>query len=101
MKLQLGFEAHSYSQIGSVTSPLPRTVKGRLAKKPSRAQAAYGQGKSSAQVATELESRYRIVETFYQLEEDNLMIPLLEEDYRDVLDAQMSGHRTVATLTNR
>jgi hypothetical protein len=101
MNLQFGFESHAYSQIGSFASPLPQSVKRRLAKRPSPAQIGYGQGKSSSQVAIELETRYRIVETFYNLEEDNLIIPLLADDYRDLLDAQMSGLQTVATVTTR
>jgi hypothetical protein len=77
MKLQLGFENTPYS---GVRSALPLSIRKRMARRPSPAQQAYGQGKTVGQVATELEKKYGVVETFYNLEE-NFIVDAFEEAY--------------------
>lgn len=72
MKLVLGFEDMPYSARYSQQSPLPASIKKRRPRILSPAQRGYGQGKTTGQVATDLENRYKIVETFYGLEEDNI-----------------------------
>jgi hypothetical protein len=89
MNLQLGFESHPYSARYSASSPLTASVKSRGGRRMSLAQQMYGQGKNSGQVALELETKYQIVETFYKMEEDNLIIPLLADEYRAALDLEM------------
>lgn len=78
MKLVLGFESYPYSARYNAESPLTATVKKRRPKVLSRAQEGYGAGKTSGQVAQELEEKYKIVETFYELEED-FIVELIEE----------------------
>jgi hypothetical protein len=67
MKLMLGFESISYS----VAAPIRRRVKIRPTK-------SYGQGKTTSEVSKDLEERYKIVDTFYTMEEDYI-IDLIEE----------------------
>lgn len=89
MKLNLGFEDHAYEARYSESSPLTKAVKKAAPKRPTRAQMAYGQGKTTAEVAAELEAKYSIVETFVELEEDNIT-ELLEDAYGEHLEAIMS-----------
>jgi hypothetical protein len=44
----------------------------------SKPQEAYGQGKTTREVAAELETKYKIVETFYEMEEDYI-VSLIED----------------------
>jgi len=50
----------------------------------------YGAGKTSGQVAEDLEKRYSIVETFYTLEED-FIVDKFETAYQSALDLGMTG----------
>lgn len=98
MKLQFGFDDHAYTARYSLSSPLTATVKKRGGRRLSPVQQAYGQGKSVGQVALELERKYKIVETFYYIEEDNLIIPMLAEGYRDALEMEMKTQGTTGTF---
>lgn len=70
--LSFGFEAVPYTGKASpLTSRLGR---------PRRGSSQYGYGKTTVQVAKELEDQYGIVETFFQLEEQKIT-DLLEEAY--------------------
>jgi len=70
MKLQLGFENTPYSARYSQQSPLTATQKRRQPQQMSKPQQDYGKSKTVGQVAEELEKKYHIVETFFNLEED-------------------------------
>jgi hypothetical protein len=78
MKLMLGFESISYS----VSAPVRRRVKVRPTKD-------YGQGKTTGDVSKDLEERYKIVDTFYTMEEDYI-IDLIEEQAALDLDEVMT-----------
>jgi hypothetical protein len=54
----------------------------------SRAQQAYGQGKTTSEVAADLEARYKIVETFWEMEEDNF-VEVIEEAFADDIEDVM------------
>jgi hypothetical protein len=101
MKLQMGVEDHAYSARYSSSSPLPASVKKRVAKRPSPAQLAYGATKTTEQVAADLEKKYGLIETFYGLEEDSLIIPLLEDAFGDALASEMSGKPVVDIITSK
>jgi hypothetical protein len=88
MKLHLGFEDHPYETRYKESSPLTRTVKKGRPKVLSRPQQAYGQGKTTAEVAAELETKYGIVEKFYELEEDNI-IEMVEEAFGEDIEEVM------------
>lgn len=88
MKLHLGFEDYSYEARFTEASPLTRTVKARRPRQPTRTHQAYGEGKTTEQVAKELEDKYKIVETFWQLEEDNF-VELLEEAFAEDIEDVM------------
>jgi len=90
MKLQLGFEDIPYSGRFSQQSPLTATMKARRTRKMSAPQQAYGANKTVGQVAEELEKRFSIVETFFNLEE-NFIVDSFEGAYRNALDLGMSG----------
>lgn len=90
MKLLLGFEDSPYSARYSRQSPLTATMKGKGRKRLSPAQQAYGQGKTVGQVATELENKYGIVETFYNLEE-SFIADNIEKAFADSTAAGMMG----------
>lgn len=90
MKLNLGFEANPYAGRYSASSPLTTTTKKRAPKVLSRPQQAYGQGKTTKEVAEELEAKYSIVETFYELEEDSIT-DLLEDAFADDIEEIMIG----------
>jgi hypothetical protein len=93
MKLQLGFENIPYS---GVRAALPLSMRKRLARRPSLAQQAYGQGKTTGQVAADLEKKYGIVEKFYGLEE-NFIIDAFEKVYITAMELGMlSGSWGVA-----
>lgn len=77
MKLNLGFEAVSYS--GASKQVLRKDKHGRP----------YGEGKTSAQVAKELEKRYKIVETFYEINEDYIVNLIEEQAAIDIDDIMM------------
>jgi hypothetical protein len=51
----------------------------------SRAQEAYGEGKTTSEVAADLEAKYKIVETFWEMEEENF-IEVLEDAYADNIE---------------
>jgi hypothetical protein len=80
MKLHLGFEDHAYP---SQPSPLKR---GKLTRS---LKATYGQGKTSREVAKELEDRYKIVEEFWNLEEDNF-VEILEDAFAEDIEEVMT-----------
>jgi hypothetical protein len=88
MKLNLGFESFPYPERYGAASPLSPSVKGKAAKNLSRAQRSYGQGKTTRDVAGDLEAKYKIVEAFYEMEED-FITELIEEkaamDLDDIL----------------
>lgn len=54
----------------------------------SRAQQAYGEGKTTTDVAADLEARYKIVETFWEMEEDNF-VEVIEEAFADDIENVM------------
>jgi hypothetical protein len=85
MKLQLGFENIPYS---GVRAALPPSMGKRLARRPSPAQLAYGQGKTTGEVATDLEKKYGIVEKFYTLEE-NFIVDAFENSYLNAMELGM------------
>ena len=72
MKLHLGFESLPYTMKSSRT----RAVVGKGA----RIAKGYGEGKTSADVAKELEEKYNLVETFWGPVEDQV-VELIEEAY--------------------
>jgi hypothetical protein len=80
MKLHLGFEDRAYP---SQPSPLKRGKSTRPLK------ATYGQGKTSREVAKELEDRYKIVEEFWNLEQD-IFTESLEEAFAEDLEEIMT-----------
>jgi hypothetical protein len=68
----------------------------RLARRPSPAQLAYGQGKTTGEVATDLEKKYGIVEKFFTLEE-NFIVDAFENSYLNAMELGMlSGSWGVA-----
>jgi hypothetical protein len=90
MKLIFGFEDVPYAVRYSHESPILASIKKRRPKKLSQPQEAYGQGKTSGQVATELESKYHLVETFYTFEEDEI-VKDFQGAYANALDLGMWG----------
>ena len=91
LKLHLGFEEHAYEARYSESSPLTASAKKRAPKRPSRAQLAYGQGKTTTDVQKELEDRYKIVETFFEMNEDyivGLVEDMLSEDIETVMSSE-------------
>jgi hypothetical protein len=90
MKLQLGFEDIPYAVRYSQASPMLGSLKKRRPKKLSTPQLSYGYGKTTGQIATELEKKYKIVETFYGLEEDHI-VDNFEGVFVDGLKSGMSG----------
>lgn len=89
MKLNLGFEDFPYPARYDAGSPLSASVRKRRPKLLSRPQQTYGQGKTTGQIAAELERRYNIVDTFYAIEEDYI-IDLIEEQALMDIDAVMT-----------
>jgi hypothetical protein len=63
-------------------------VKKRAPKVLSRPQQAYGQGKTTKEVAADLEARYKIIETFWDMEEDTF-VEILEDKFSDVIEEVM------------
>jgi hypothetical protein len=57
----------------------------------SRPQQAYGQGKTTREVAEELETKYGIVEKFWELEEDNI-VEMLEDAFSEDIEDIMLMH---------
>jgi hypothetical protein len=90
MKLQLGFENIPYSARYSQQSPLTATMKARRPRQMSQPQQAYGTGKTVGQVAEELEKKYGVVETFYNLEE-NYIVDSFEGAYINGMELGMGG----------
>jgi hypothetical protein len=90
LKLHLGFQEYPYADRYGTQSPLTASVKKKAAKVISRSQASYGHGKTTSEVAKELEDKYKIVETFYNMEEDNI-VELLTEAYGDKIEEVMAG----------
>ena len=89
MKLQFGFEDIPYSGRYSPQSPLTVTVKKRRPKTLSPVQLSYGQGKTTGQVATDIEKKYGVTEVFYKLEEDNIGTSF-EDSFKTALENAMS-----------
>jgi hypothetical protein len=90
MKLQLGFESIPYSSRYTRESPLSATLKRRRPKRLSLIQQGYGVGKTVGMVAEELEKKYGIVETFYNMEEPNI-VKDLENAFGNALELGMTG----------
>jgi hypothetical protein len=88
MKLHLGFEDHSYETRFSESSPLTKSTKAKRLRTPTRTHLAYGEGKTTREVAEELEAKYKIVETFWEMEEDNL-VEILEDAFADDVENVM------------
>lgn len=97
MKLNLGFEAFPYTTKSSRT----RKVLGKGV----RIHKGYGVGKSSAEVAAELEERYQLVETFWNQVEDKLVDELegaYAENIEDILMMQQPPKKLVSDdFTNK
>ncbi len=89
LKLVLGFDDTPYADRYSEKSPLTATVKKRRPKVMSKPQEAYGEGKSAREVAKELEDKYKIVETFYDMEED-FIVSLIEDVMADEIEEIMT-----------
>jgi hypothetical protein len=90
MKLQLGVENLPYLLRYSRYSPLTATQKKRRPKRLSQLQADYGKGKTTGDVATELENKYGIMEAFYNMEED-FIVDGFEDKMAKGLASGMSG----------
>lgn len=90
LKLEFGFDDLPYEARYSEESPLTPTMKRRRPKRLSSLQTAYGQGKTTGQIAKELEAKYKIVETFIDMEEDYIF-PLIEDAVIDTTIARMTG----------
>jgi hypothetical protein len=88
LKLHFGFEDYSYETRYEASSPLVHSVKSKRPKVLSRPQQAYGQGKTTAEVAAELEAKYKIVETFWELEEDNF-VEMIEDAFVEDIENVM------------
>jgi hypothetical protein len=65
-----------------------------------RSQAAYGEGKTTSEVAKELEAKYGIVDMFYSMEEDtivNLLEDVFGQELENVLLMQEHSKEVVTT----
>jgi hypothetical protein len=82
MKLQFGVRDIPYAARYTAQSPLTPSMKRRRATILSPQQRGYGQGKTTGQVATELEKRYGIMETFFGFEE-NFIVENFEKAYAE------------------
>jgi hypothetical protein len=74
LKLHLGFENKAYKS---------QPTKAKVVGTP------YGQGKTTAEVAADLETRYGIVEKFFELEEENI-VEMLEESFSEDIEDVMT-----------
>jgi hypothetical protein len=100
MKIQLGFEDYPYAGRYSAQSPLPtarKMTKGGQMRKMTAAQVAYGQGKTTADVADALEKKFGIVEKFWEWEEDGV-IKILEKSYSTSLESMMMGQPPLISM---
>jgi hypothetical protein len=81
LKLQLGFDNLPYTTRSSRT----RTALGRGV----RIHKGYGEGKTTADVAKELEEKYQVVEKFWEPASDRI-IDMLEEAFADDIEDVMT-----------
>lgn len=81
MKINLGFEAIPYTMKSSRT----RKVLG----KGTRIHPGYGAGKNTADVAQELEEKYKVVEIYWEAIEE-MVIEKLEDVYSDSIEEVLS-----------
>jgi hypothetical protein len=86
LKLMFGFEANPYRRQGS---PTYKAMGGRSA---TRSQRQYGVGMTAKDVAKELEDKYAIVETFYNMEEDHI-VDLIEDAFLEDLEEVMQADK--------
>jgi hypothetical protein len=89
LKLHLGFEDHAYAARYEPSSPLTATVKGKAPKRPTRGQQVYGEGKTTQEVAKDLETRYGLVEIFWSRVEDEFT-EMLEDAFSDAIEQVMT-----------
>ncbi len=89
MKLQLGFEDHAYEVRYDKASPLTQSTKSKKPRVLTRSQEGYGQGKTTLEVAADLEAKYKIVETFWEMEEDDF-VEMLEDAFADTIEEVMT-----------
>jgi hypothetical protein len=92
MKLHLGFEDYAYHARYGLSSPLTQAVKRRAPKVMTRSQQVYGEGKTTVEVANELESKYHIVETFWEIEQDKF-VEVLEDAFAEDIEEVMQMDR--------
>lgn len=85
MKLVFGFEANPYTGHSS-------SVRKAIGKAPTRSQRIYGQGKTARDVAKELEEKYEIVATFFELEEE-FIVELIEEAFAEDIEEVLQAKR--------
>lgn len=93
----LGFESFPYTARYSANSPLPSLLKGRAPKVTTRSHQVYGAGKSTGEVAKDLETKYHIVELFWEMEEGNFVTMLEEvfaEDLEEIMQMQKLTKKT-------
>jgi len=88
MKLMLGFESLSYS---SLATPRQR----RSGKK------IYGGGTNTQEVANRLERGYSIVETFYDMEEDNIVDIIEDAFLEDIEEVMTMGKPSKKGISDR
>ena len=88
MKFHLGVENFSY-----VVQKQPMlTSVVRVRKK------AYGQGKSTGDVATQIENQFKLMETFYDLDGESVIIPIIENIVFDDINTKLEGKSADAKL---
>lgn len=102
MKLVFGFDSFSYPARYGAKSPLTASVKKRKPKSGlSPSQKAYGQGKTTLQVAKELEDKYGIVETFADMNHD-YFTGLFEDIFLDQFEEVVAMKKPSKTgITNK
>lgn len=97
MKLVFGFESFSYPTRYSAKSPLTASVKKRKPKSGlTRSQKIYGQGKTTVQVAEELEDKYHIVATFSEMNSDfftSLFEDVFVEQFEEIATMRKSSKK--------
>jgi hypothetical protein len=91
LKLVLGVEDHAYAARYEPQSPLSATKKKKRQASMTHAQTAYGKGKTTGEVAKDLESRYGIMGAFWEMEQDYIMSLIEKSISQSIEDMAASG----------
>jgi hypothetical protein len=98
MQVMFGFDPYPYSKRFTARSPLNKMVKKMKPKVMSHEQEVYGMGKTTVDVAEELEAKYGIVQKFYEMDGSDMLDDIIHDATEVAIESILSGKPAIINL---